>query len=121
MSLNIQATGWMINVCTIAHSDEALLATGFIFAVHFFNTHFRADRFPMDMAIFSGNLKEEEIKNDKMRWYKRLKESDKLEKLIVKDNFESWSWLAKLIGFLLLFTGLIFLFLIIYAFAQMLF
>lgn len=113
--------GWMINVCAIAHSDEALLATGFIFAVHFFNTHFRADRFPMDMAIFSGNLKEEEIKNDKMRWYKRLKESGKLEKLIVKDNFESWSWLAKLIGFLLLFTGLIFLFLIIYAFAQMLF
>lgn len=121
MSLNIQATAWMINVCAIAHSDEALLATGFIFAVHFFNTHFRADRFPMDMAIFSGNLKEEEIKNDKMRWYKRLKESGKLEKLIVKDNFESWSWLAKLVGFLLLFTGLIFLFLIIYAFAQMLF
>lgn len=26
--------------------DEALLATGFIFAVHFFNTHFRVDRFP---------------------------------------------------------------------------
>jgi len=35
----------MINVATIIHSDEALLATAFIFTVHFFNTHFRPDRF----------------------------------------------------------------------------
>ena len=27
--------GWMFNVATIIHSDEALLATGFIFTVHF--------------------------------------------------------------------------------------
>jgi len=33
--------GWFINVATIIHSDEALLATGFIFTVHFFNTHLR--------------------------------------------------------------------------------
>jgi len=38
--------GWAINVATIIHSDEALLAVGFIFTVHFFNTHFRPDRFP---------------------------------------------------------------------------
>lgn len=111
--------GWMINLCTILHSDEALLATGFIFAVHFFNTHFRADRFPMDMVIFSGNLKEEELKHERKFWYDRLKASGKLDKIIVKDNFESWSWFAKLIGFLLLITGLVFLFLIIYAFGDM--
>src|SRR3990172_5698376 len=40
--------GWFINVATIIHSDEALLATGFIFTVHFFNTHFCPDKFPMD-------------------------------------------------------------------------
>jgi cytochrome b subunit of formate dehydrogenase len=31
--------GWLINVATIVHSDEALLAAGFIFTIHFFNTH----------------------------------------------------------------------------------
>ncbi len=30
--------GSFINVATIIHSDEALLATGFIFTIHFFNT-----------------------------------------------------------------------------------
>ena len=40
--------GWLINVATIIHSDEALLATGFIFTVHFFNTHLRPEKFPMD-------------------------------------------------------------------------
>ena len=46
--------GWLINVATIIHSDEALLAVGFIFTVHFFNTHFRPEKFPMDTVIFTG-------------------------------------------------------------------
>lgn len=33
--------GWAIHVATIIHSNEALLATGFIFTIHFFDTHFR--------------------------------------------------------------------------------
>ena len=44
--------GWVINVSQIIHSDEALLAVGFIFTVHFFNTHFRPEAFPMDTVIF---------------------------------------------------------------------
>ena len=43
--------GWIFNVAIIVHSDEALLASGFIFTVHFFNTHFRPGKFPMDMVI----------------------------------------------------------------------
>ena len=39
--------GWSVNVATIIHSDEALLAVGFIFTIHFFNTHFRPDKFPI--------------------------------------------------------------------------
>ena len=42
--------GWLINVATIIHTDEALLATGFIFTVHFFNTHLRPEKFPMDIG-----------------------------------------------------------------------
>ena len=46
--------GWIINIALIIHSDEALLAAGFIFSIHFFNTHFRIEKFPMDTVIFSG-------------------------------------------------------------------
>ena len=33
--------GWALNVAYVIHSDEALLATGFIFFFHFFHTHLR--------------------------------------------------------------------------------
>ncbi|MFA6239325.1 MAG: cytochrome c3 family protein, partial [Candidatus Hydrogenedentales bacterium] len=72
--------GWLINVATIIHSDEALLAVGFIFTIHFFNTHFRPEKFPMDMAMFTGLVPEEELKEERPRYYEELKESGELEK-----------------------------------------
>ncbi|QCD51807.1 rhodanese-like domain-containing protein [Campylobacter sp. RM16192] len=109
--------GWMINLSTLVHSDEALLATGFIFAIHFFNTHFRADRFPMDTVIFSGSLTAEEMRQERSKWYERLSKNGMLEKLIEKeDKFASYSLLAKLAGYAMLITGMVFLFMMIYAF-----
>ncbi|WP_169752667.1 rhodanese-like domain-containing protein [Campylobacter mucosalis] len=108
--------GWMINLSTLVHSDEALLATGFIFAIHFFNTHFRADRFPMDMVIFSGSLTEEEIKQERLKWYERLAKNQMLDKLKDKnEKSSSYLLIAKLAGFAMLITGLVFLFMMIYA------
>ncbi|MCZ6103865.1 rhodanese-like domain-containing protein [Campylobacter ureolyticus] len=107
--------GQMLNLATFLHSDEALLALGFIFAVHFFHTHFRANKFPMDTVIFSGNLTEEEMKQERTPWYNRLKESGKFDELIVKDdNFDKWKWLAYIVGYAMLITGIIFLLMIIY-------
>mgnify|MGYP003377308843 CR=1 FL=1 len=63
--------GWALNVATIIHSDEALLATGFIFTVHFFNTHLRPEKFPMDMVIFTGRMDVDELKEDKPGEYEK--------------------------------------------------
>jgi len=71
--------GWALNVATIIHSDEALLATGFIFTVHFFNTHLRPEKFPMDMVIFTGQMDLEEFKEDKPEEYEALVRSGALE------------------------------------------
>ncbi len=75
--------GWFINVATVIHSDEALLATGFIFSVHFFNTHFRPDKFPMDPVIFTGRIPIEEFKADRPREYERLLETGELARHLV--------------------------------------
>ncbi|MBD3257184.1 hypothetical protein GF377_02030 [candidate division GN15 bacterium] len=75
--------GWMINVASIIHSDEALLATGFIFTVHFFNTHFRPDKFPMDTVIFTGRMPVEEFRHDRPREYRELMESREIKKHLV--------------------------------------
>jgi len=46
--------GWFFNVATIVHADEALLAAGFIFTIHFFHVHFRPEKFPLDAVMFTG-------------------------------------------------------------------
>ncbi|MCG6958780.1 hypothetical protein LJE82_02685 [bacterium BMS3Abin03] len=98
--------GWFINVATIIHSDEALLATGFIFTVHFFNTHLRPEKFPMDIVIFSGSMSLEEFKLDRPDEYKKLVESGELEKYIVQPYppivikaIKIFGWTALTIGF----------------------
>ena len=75
--------GWFINVATIVHSDEALLATGFIFTIHFFNTHFRPDRFPMDPVIFTGRIPVEELREDRGREYEELVRTRRLDENLV--------------------------------------
>jgi hypothetical protein len=36
--------GQTLAVSKVIHSTQALLATGFVFAIHFFSTHFRPDK-----------------------------------------------------------------------------
>ncbi len=75
--------GWFINVATIVHSDEALLATGFIFTIHFFNTHLRPEKFPMDLVVFTGRMTVDELKHDKPDEYEALVEKGTLEEHLV--------------------------------------
>jgi len=109
--------GWVINVCQIIHSDEALLAVGFIFTIHFFNTHFRPEAFPMDTVIFTGHLSLEHFKHERPREYQELKEAGKLEGKIVEKEFskEYIRWI-RFFGFLALGIGVILIALIIYTF-----
>lgn len=108
--------GWLINVATIIHSDEALLAVGFIFTVHFFNTHLRPEAFPMDKVIFTGLVPLEEYKKERPYEYQRLKESGALRKLVVKDYIpQKWDRLVAFFGFLFLSIGIVLIFLIIYS------
>ena len=108
--------GWFINVAQIIHSDEALLAVGFIFTIHFFNTHLRPESFPMDTVIFTGHVPLEEYKHDRPRDYERLVESGKLEKYVVEREFSKKKMkLVKTFGFIALGAGLILVALIIYS------
>jgi cytochrome b subunit of formate dehydrogenase len=98
--------GWFINVATIIHSDEALLATGFIFTVHFFNTHLRPEKFPMDIVVFTGRMSIEELKHDKPAEYEALVASGKLESHLVEPypaivikTIRAFAWTALAIGF----------------------
>lgn len=107
--------GWFLNVTTIIHSDEALLATGFIFTVHFFNTHLRPEKFPMDIVIFSGSIPLEEFKLDRPDEYKKLVESGELEKHMVEPYPPIVIKAIKIFGWTALTIGLSMVLWIIYA------
>jgi cytochrome b subunit of formate dehydrogenase len=108
--------GWMINVATIVHSDEALLAVGFIFTIHFFNTHLRPEAFPMDLVIFTGVTPLEEYKKDRPLDYERLKETRELKKRVVKLTIpNSRQLMIRVFGFTFLTLGIILIGLIVYS------
>ncbi|MGC4069116.1 MAG: hypothetical protein QM784_31615 [Polyangiaceae bacterium] len=99
--------GWLINVAHIVHSDEALLAAGFIFTFHFFNGHFRPEKFPLDPVIFSGAITESEFKHERKRQYDRLVREGELEKLRTSTTeWESWKWVLTPFGAMALIVGL---------------
>jgi cytochrome b subunit of formate dehydrogenase len=107
--------GSLLNVATIIHSDEALLAVGFIFTVHFYNTHLRPEKFPMDLVIFTGRMDLEEFKEDRPAEYKDLVESGQLEEFLVEPYQPIVIKAVRLFGWLALTTGTCIVIWIIYA------
>jgi cytochrome b subunit of formate dehydrogenase len=107
--------GWIINIALIIHSDEALLAAGFIFSIHFFNTHFRIEKFPMDTVIFSGRVSKNELLHERERWYSRLVTEGKLDEHRLRDEWLRWKNIARAFGYFFFGLGIVLLGLIIYA------
>ena len=109
--------GWAFNVATIVHSDEALLATGFIFSVHFFNTHGRPEKFPMDFVIFNGQIAKEEMIEERGDQWKRYEEEGITETFACKrTSGVVYDFLVKGFGFTALSIGIGLLLLMILAF-----
>ncbi len=105
--------GWAINAAHIIHSEEALLATGFIFTIHFFNEHLRPDNFPFDEVMFTGSMSEHYIKTERNRWYEDMKEKGKLEERRTGPMKFFPRFLLYVFGFTALAVGLALLALII--------
>jgi len=109
--------GWVFNVATIIHSDEALLATGFIFTVHFFNTHGRPEKFPMDFVVFNGELPKEEFMEERGDQWKRYEEEGLLEQFEVeKPSGALYDFIVKGFAFTAVLIGVALTLLMIYAF-----
>ncbi len=106
--------GWTVNVATILHSDEALLAVAFIFTIHFFNTHFRPDKFPMDTVIFTGRVSLEELEYDKPREYEQLMQRPNWEQQLVHPYPLKLQRVFKFFGYSALAVGLALIFVILY-------
>ena len=109
--------GWWLNIAAIIHSDEALLATGFIFTVHFFNTHGRPEKFPMDFVIFNGEISKQDFVTERSEQWQRYQAEGKTEQYRVqKSTGVVYDFLLKACGYGWVLGGLFLAFLMIYAF-----
>ena len=101
--------GWALNAVLVIHSEEGLLAILFIFSIHFVNTHLRPGSFPMDMVIFTGVEREDELRHKRPLEFARMLREGKLEARI-GEKPQSWQLnFSRVIGFTAIAIGLILL------------
>jgi cytochrome b subunit of formate dehydrogenase len=105
--------GWVFNVATLVHGEEAFLAAVFLFTVHFFNNHFRPDKLPPpDVVMFTGTQSLEEFKRDHALQYQRLVDTGQLEKYLVDAPSRPMTLGSKVLGITLIAFGLVLLLLV---------
>ena len=107
--------GQVFNVALLVHGEEALLAVGFIFTIHFFNGHFRPEKFPIDVVIFTGSVTEDELKHERPGEYERLVEERKLDALTVPPPPPSRVLYGRIVGGTALSLGVLLFVLILRA------
>jgi len=110
--------GSWLNIALLIHGEEALLAVGFIFTIHFFNTHLRPGNFPMDEAIFNGRVSEEELRERHPEEYQRLLKTGQLEKTRQEPPPRWLHNFAWIFGGALVLTGFVLIALTIVAFVR---
>jgi cytochrome b subunit of formate dehydrogenase len=107
--------GWVINMATVVHSEEAFLAAIFIFTVHFFNNHFVPNKFPLEPNIFTGRYPLSALHEERPLEYERLVASGRLDELKREGPGILTQLLASVIGLTSLLLGLFLTALILWA------
>jgi len=107
--------GSVFNVALLIHREEALLAVGFIFTIHFFNSHLRPEKFPMDTVIFTGRVTREELREERPAEFERLVREGRLPRLEVAPQPAWVKTAGRTGGSVAVALGLTFVVLIVYA------
>jgi cytochrome b subunit of formate dehydrogenase len=107
--------GQALNIADLIHGKLALLATGFVFAIHFFSANLRPEKFPMDISILTGLVSEEELEEERPELVARLRKSGQLERHLATTPSRPMLTLTMLAGFLALALGVALLIAIIVA------
>lgn len=98
--------GQALNIADLIHGKLALLATGFVFAIHFFSANLRPEKFPMDISILAGLVSEEEMEEERPELLQRLRESGQLGQHVTETPSARSLILTILVGFVALGMGL---------------
>ena len=98
--------GGILNVAQLIHSTTALLVAGCLFAIHFFNTHLRPEKFPLDVTVMTGVVSEEHLRKARPEYIARLEREGRLEELITVAPSRQRLRIATTAGFVIVMAGL---------------
>ncbi|MBF0142228.1 MAG: cytochrome C [Magnetococcales bacterium] len=106
--------GWAFNVALLIHGEEAILATVFLFTVHFFNNHFRPSKLPPpNIVMFTGTEELSTWADEHPAHHERLLRSGNLEEHLVAAPTKTTTALSRTLGLALIGIGLTLLFLVL--------
>ncbi len=105
--------GWTINVAAVVHGHEAVFAAGYLFIVHYFVNHWRPDKFPLDIVMFTGSMPLEEFKREYGVEYARLVQAGELENYLVEAPSRPMTLGSKILGLGLVAISLVLLVLMV--------
>lgn len=91
-------SGVWINMAIVLHGYAALLAVGFFFVIHLLNAGLRWGKFPVNLAIFTGQVPEEEYRLQHRTEYERLHREGELDDRRVRPVSDSVRALAAFVA-----------------------
>ena len=73
--------GGVLNVAQVAAFGHGRVVAGCLFLMHFFNTHLRPEKFPMDLSVVTGVVSEEHLRRARPEYLERLRREGKLQQM----------------------------------------
>ena len=98
--------GEALNVAKMIHAEMAVLAASFLFIFHFYHSHFRPEKFPLDLSALTGLVSEEHLRKHRPEYVERLRRAGKLDELRRTAPSQRRLWLVFLAGSLVYSLGL---------------
>lgn len=98
--------GGVLNVAHVLHSETAVMFAGCLFLMHFFNTHLRPEKFPMDLSVVTGVVTEEHLRRARPEYLERLRREGKLQQMQAVAPSRRRLRLEFVAGLLVIFLGL---------------
>ncbi len=90
----------------IVHRYEAILAIIVIFVIHFIHTHLLPEKVPVDEAMFTGRITEEELQHERGDQYDMLVKENKLDSMRTTPPSCLAGFFTKVVGLFFLVVGL---------------
>ncbi len=74
-------SGRALNVARMMHVELAMLVASSLFVFHFFNTHFRPEKFPLDLSSITGLVSEAHLRKNRPEYVARLEATHQIESM----------------------------------------